>query len=147
MNTALISIKPKYVKRILDGTKTAELRTRSVNLIEGTKLWIYSTTPEASISAHVVVQSVITDTPDEIWDRYNARIAISEDEFWSYSEGRAVMTVILFDSPKYLINPIDLNTLRSKLGSFMPPQFFSYLRAESEIHNLLSQQLALAKPD
>ena len=49
MSDAIISIKPRHVDNILSGNKTVELRTRSINLPSGSRLWVYTTLPVGKV--------------------------------------------------------------------------------------------------
>jgi len=137
MNDALISLKPQYAEKILQGCKTAELRTRAVNLVAGSRLWIYSTIPRARIEVVTVVVSTHSGTPEEIWKKYSKQICINKNEFDAYVQGYEKVYVILMSCPKRLSPAPDLNYLRSIIGGFHPPQFIKKLSGENPLSKYL----------
>jgi predicted transcriptional regulator len=137
MNNVLISLKPQYVKKVLHGRKTAELRTRPMNLLTGSKLWIYSTLPRAKIEVVAEVVSTHSGTPLEIWNKYSKQICISRDEFESYVNNRKIVYVILIAYPKKVSPAPDLNCLRSISAGFHPPQFLKKLSEKSPLGEYL----------
>src|SRR5690554_6445974 len=67
MKTIILSIKPQYFEKILDGTKKYEYRTRiPKNNIY--KIIIYSSYPVKKIIAEVGVLKVLKLTPEELWE-------------------------------------------------------------------------------
>lgn len=135
---ALISVKPKYADKILSGEKTAELRTRRMKIAANSRIWIYSTAPEASIVGYVKVERVVRNLKQEIWKNYSTRIAIDHNDFKEYLASTESATVILIRDVEILVEPITLLSLRSTLKSFSPPQFFYYLEQKPLLHKLLN---------
>lgn len=141
MNDILISIRPNFVEKILDGKKTVELRTRRAKLMPGTRMWIYSTLPQGEVCAFAHVEFVYTDSPDSIWDQYSEEIGITEDEFWNYVGSRDSVSIIKMASVDPVESGVTLQYIQKKLGSFSPPQFFMRLKNDSPIHSLLHQAI------
>ncbi len=124
MNDALFSIKPKHVENILSGSKTVELRSRTVNLEPGTTIWIYSTLPNGCVSAYATVDKVHLASPSIIWKEYSEEIAITKKEFDDYVLGKETVSAICLTNI-YQIEPvISLEDLRDNTENFHPPQFF-----------------------
>ena len=63
----LISVHAKYVDRFLAGTKKIELRRRRMNIRPGTRVWIYSTAPDARVCLCAVIEEVVISTPTSLW--------------------------------------------------------------------------------
>lgn len=139
MSEIIISIRPIFVEKILNGKKTAELRTRRTNLQPGTRMWIYSTLPQGEICAVANVDHVHTDSPGAIWERYHKEIGISEVEFWDYVGNRDTASVIKLSSVNPVESGVTLTYIKNKIGSFSPPQFFARIKHNSPIHSLLNQ--------
>ncbi|MEW8646721.1 MAG: ASCH domain-containing protein [Candidatus Thiodiazotropha endolucinida] len=139
MNDILISIRPNFVEKILDGKKTVELRTRRANLQPGTRMWIYSTLPQGEICAMAHVEFVHTDSPDSIWEQFRDEIGITEHEFWDYVGNRDSVSAIKLASVDPVESGVTLQYIQKKLGAFSPPQFFKRLKNDSPIHSLLCQ--------
>lgn len=131
MNDALISLKPRHLSNLIDGTKTVELRSRIVNFVSGTRVWIYSTLPEGRISAYAIVEKVEIAKPSIIWRMYGKEIAITRSEFDEYTDGKQLVSAIQFNSI-YIIEPgITLDYIRKKSKSFQPPQFIKWLKNDN----------------
>lgn len=120
-----ISIKPKYVERILDGMKRIEFRCKAVRLPKGTRLWIYSTHPASEIGASAVVESIEAGTPEEIWVKHQHAGGITKKEFDEYFNGREIAYAIELKEVKKINSPISLQEIRKFSNRFHPPQFFS----------------------
>lgn len=139
MQEALISIKPKYVHRFLTGEKTVEIRRRRVNLATGTRLWIYSTKPEASISSVGMVKSVDVSTRDDIWNKYSSHMGITYEEFCAYVSGADEISAISIENLKRVFPAPTLDGLRKKMGKFYPPQFFVRIDKKNELWDALKK--------
>src|SRR6476620_2030419 len=84
----LVSIRPQYVAKILDGQKTVELRRRfpeSVNV--GTRAYIYSTSPVRAVVGCADINEVQRLTVSAIWKEYADAACISRREFCDYFSG------------------------------------------------------------
>ncbi len=138
MSSALISIKPKHVKNILNGTKTVELRTRSMNLAVGTLLWIYTTLPKGEIEAVAIVDFIDTKSPSSIWEKYKKQICITKLEFDNYTSDRKEVTVIGLSEVEESGKKLCLQTLRTYDKNFTPPQFFIHLTPDKKIYSAFS---------
>lgn len=127
MLDALISIKPIYVQQILSGIKTVEIRRRPIRIPSGTRLWIYSTKPDACIIAVSLVHKVEADSPANLWPRIEGMVGISEERFMAYTAGLANITALFLGCLEKLDPALDLAKIRGALPRFHPPQFFSWL--------------------
>jgi predicted transcriptional regulator len=136
MTDALISIRPTYVREIVSGSKAVEIRRRRLNIPVGTRLWIYSTRPEACVSVVARVQATETGSPLEMWPRIVAIAGISEGEFARYCSGIAVVTVIFLEAVEELETALDLTAIRIVSPNFHPPQFYSRLSNASNLVEL-----------
>lgn len=121
---ALMSIRPEFADRIMDGTKRVEFRKRPL-APDVSHVIIYSTAPvSAVVGAFAVDGQDITD-PEELWAQFGEVAGISRERFAEYFEGCSVGTgirvkdVVLRDRPGRL----------EELGIPRPPQSFQYLPA------------------
>ena len=82
----ILSIKPEYAEKILNGFKRFEFRKkmprRQIN-----RVFIYSSYPEKMIVGKFRIRSVIKGTPEEIWQKCGENGGIEEDKFFSYFGG------------------------------------------------------------
>jgi predicted transcriptional regulator len=140
----IISIHPKYVDKIDSGEKLYEVRTRKLNIEEGTRVWIYRTLPDAQFSSTAIVQSIILINPKKAWKDYSDHLCIDKNDFHNYVGNRSEICLLKLTDVVTLKKPIRLNELRKKLSSFFPPQFFKRLNTAEEIHKILIEELPLS---
>lgn len=126
----VLSIRPQYSDKIIEGLKTVELRRRfPVSEPRGRIAYIYSTTPVRAIIGMAEIKDVLTLPIDEIWHRYKDVAFIEKEAFYRYFDGVQCGFVLLFEKAKPLATPISLETLRAKFG-FEPPQSFQYAKPD-----------------
>ena len=90
MHDILISIRPEYVSKILDGTKRYEYRkVRCRQPV--VRMFIYSTSSVMKVVAEAEIKEILTDDPGSIWERTSDYAGISRGFFDSYYEGRPKM--------------------------------------------------------
>ena len=135
MNDAIISIKPRHVENILSGIKTVELRTRSINLPVGSRLWVYTTLPVGKIKFYVEIDFIDVLSPRAIWKKYGKNICIQKNEFDDYTKDRNLVSAIGLKNVKLLKNDICLETMRAYEENFQPPQFFSRLHPQRALYS------------
>ena len=83
MSTILLSIKPEYAKKIIDGTKKYEFRKRLAKH-PVTKIIIYSTFPEKKVLGEVEVTGVLTESKMLLWETTKAFSGLSLDQYQDY---------------------------------------------------------------
>ena len=127
MNEALISIKPRYVRRMLNGEKSVEIRNRTVNLTPESRLWIYSTLPQGCIEAVAEVGRVEVGTPLSIWRKYADSLCISETTYRLYVNGSSNVSAIKIKKVSQLPSALSLSMLKLWIPGFHPPQFLKYM--------------------
>jgi predicted transcriptional regulator len=94
MCDALISIRPIHVRQIISGCKAVEIRRRRLNVPVGTRLWIYSTRPDACVSVVARVRTIEVGSPGELWLRIQSMAGVSEEAFAEYCSGLDVVTAV-----------------------------------------------------
>ena len=141
MKQAIISLKPQYVELILSGKKTVELRNRIVRMEPGTVIWIYATRPVGGIVALAELDSVVHDTPAEIWVRYGREICIDRAHFDSYINNREYVSALILSSVRKLKQSVTLDWIRRSTGNFQPPQFYSRLSLDGRLSSTLNNAL------
>src|SRR5690554_3762149 len=120
----LLSIKPEFVEQIMKGTKKYEYRKRIFKQ-DVDSVVIYSTMPVGRIVGEFKIESILKQSPDEIWRQTYKYSGISEHYFREYfvnhDEGYAIKIkeLLSYDEP---LNPHDL------FSDFVAPQSFMYLR-------------------
>lgn len=123
----LISVEPRYVLKMLNGLKTAEVRRRQLRIQPGTRVWIYSKLPRGHVELVATADEVVAASPRRLWELYETRIAISPMEFKAYLRGVDTGCAILFRDIRPLRPALKLDALRRISRDFHPPQFFKRL--------------------
>ena len=137
----IFSLKPEFADLILSGKKTVELRNRTINLTQGTTVWIYATKPTARIVAVAQVVEVVNDHPKLIWQRFQMGICVAQRMFREYTRNKEKASALVLDAVKEVESSITLEFLRERVGSFHPPQFYARITRGSALWNVLMQSV------
>lgn len=125
MKALLLSIKPEYVERILNGTKKYEYRKRLAKKETGV-IYIYSTAPKMKVVASVEVLDRVSASPTALWEQTKKYSGISRAEYREYFRGCKTAhayklgTVQIFNAAKDLAD----------FGINVAPQSFAYIDVE-----------------
>lgn len=125
MSKVLLSIKPEYVNKILNGTKKYEYR-RLLAKKNVSSLIIYSTWPVMKIVGEVEVVGTIEMAPSSLWEKTKKEAGISRKKYREYFNGRkkayayVLGIVTQYESDKKLLD----------IGVQQAPQSFLYLTQE-----------------
>ena len=122
----VLSVHPKYSDRILDGSKTIELRRRfPVSASNGTTAYIYSTSPIRAMVGRAKIDTVVKLPLKQLWKSYGEMAQITRRDFDSYFSGTSEGFALKIANAKPFAQPLDLTELRKRFG-FKPPQSFLY---------------------
>ena len=125
MKALLLSIKPEYVEKILQGEKKFEYRKRLAKE-DVSYIYVYSTAPSMKVVASVHIEGHLSDSPTALWEKTKAAAGISRAKFRDYFRGCKTAyayklgKVEGFESPKNL----------SDFGVAVAPQSFVYIKIE-----------------
>lgn len=120
---ALISIRPEYVRHILDGTKKVEFR-KKVFSETVKKVVVYSSSPQKRIVGYFCVTKISVNTPLEIWNLYNSIGGIEKEKYDDYYKGHKLAYAIEINNFISFSKPLNPQKFDS---SFRPPQSFCYV--------------------
>lgn len=115
---ALISIKPKYVEKIISGEKTIELR-KTIFKKPVEKIWVYTTVPIKKIQGYFIIDKIIEDTPLNIWKDNEAVLGIDIKSYFDYFDGKEKAYGIKIK--KWVAEEREM--------IFNPPQSFMYINS------------------
>lgn len=121
--SVLLSIKPKYVKEIEQGSKQYEFRKSIFKQITN-EIWVYASAPIKQIVGKIWVDEIIEDSPQNLWSNCYMNAGIEKNDFFKYFEGKdkgfaiKIRKYEIFDKP---INPYKEN------ADFTAPQSYAYL--------------------
>ena len=107
MRKILISINPEYVDLILRKIKRFEYR-KSVAQKDIKSIIVYCTYPTKKVVAEVEIKSILSDTPERLWERTNAAGGVGKIFYDAYFAGREIAyayelgEVLKYTQPKEL---------------------------------------------
>ena len=130
LDAVLISIRTRFVRSILAGTKTIELRKTIPRSPIGKLLVIYSSGEDRAITAYAWVSGVTSGTPEAIWERHGLQLGLSHAEFTTYFEGATVAYALHLEDVTPSKRHLTLHELRSD-HALEPPQSWRYLPREA----------------
>ena len=123
----ILSIRPVHAEKILDGSKTVELRRRFTGGVRpGTIALIYSTSPRSALTGSARIKEVQRLAVPELWERHCSAACLQKREFEDYFSGLASGYAIVLTSAQPLIRPVGLPELRQRFG-FEAPQSYQYV--------------------
>src|SRR5574344_1813355 len=138
-NTALISIHPEHVSKILNGLKTFEFRKRISSRVS--RIAIYATNPVQKIVAIADVEEIIQAPPQVLWRKTRGGAGISHNFFQSYFCNSDVANAIKIGNVQQFATPISL-----KRNDFLltPPQSYLFLD-DNQVDTLDREEKATVK--
>ena len=120
----LLSIKPEYAEKILDGKKLFEFR-KSIPRVPGvTTAVIYATMPVGKVVGEFDIDEFLTDSPADLWDATSEYSGITKQFFNAYFQGRKTAHAIKVGVTRRYKKPLELKTI---LGDRAAPQSFCYI--------------------
>ncbi|GAA5207555.1 ASCH domain-containing protein [Microbacterium kyungheense] len=129
----LLSVRPRFARALLDGTKTAEIRRRFPNVPEGMTVIIYASSPEKAVLGTMRARRLIRSNTEKIWRDYSDVIGIENSELTEYLEGASECSVLELDAPERWSRSVGLAELRHLLH-VEPAQSFRYLSEKQLAH-------------
>lgn len=119
----LLSIKPQFVEEIISGRKKFEYRKRIFKKNVDTVV-IYSTMPVGKIIGEFLIDKIIDESIEELWNQTSEFSGISEGFFREYFNERQTgyaIKIKKFVKYKKPISPKDV------LKNFVAPQSYMYV--------------------
>lgn len=136
----VLSIRPEYCGKIVNGEKTIELRRRfPADVSTGTLALIYETSPTRALTGIAEIADVLTGPPNLIWKEFADQACIGRKDFDAYFEGTKEGVAIKLRGARRLTRALELKELRERF-SFAPPQSFLY--ASPQLREALSHEYA-----
>ena len=120
---AVMSIRPEFADRILDGSKRVEFRKRRL-APDITTVLIYATMPVGRVIGAFEVGGYDIGAPTAVWERHKKHAGISRAGYRRYFSGDTTAVGILVKDARRLANPLALTELDEALRV---PQSFVYL--------------------
>ncbi|MDB5158367.1 MAG: Ljo [Mucilaginibacter sp.] len=139
VNGLMMSIQPNYLSRILSGDKVVEIRKKFNRKWEQRRITLYSTAPYKAILGYAVIQKVISNTPEKIWEQYGSELGCSQSEYKNYTGNIDKVFAIKLSNITPYQNPIYLTQLSNFLNTnLIPPQSYLSLKENANWQNAIA---------
>jgi predicted transcriptional regulator len=123
----LVSIRPIYASKILEGQKTVELRRKFPEVgATGAMVLIYSSSPISAVVGFARIRHVLKLPVANIWKEHGVAACVSKDEFDAYFSGLKQGFAIFLEGVKSLRKQLKASDLEEQFG-IVPPQSYRYL--------------------
>jgi len=123
----LLSVKPKYLDKILSGEKIVEIRRIRPRVGKEATIVFYATSPKKQLIAFARIKSIKLSPPQDLWSLVGEESALTRSEFLEYLSGCPLGVAISFNDVVELDPPIPLSHLRILWPDFSPPQGHIFL--------------------
>jgi len=128
----VVSVRPIYAAKIIDGSKTVELRRRFPDSVAaGSLALIYSSSPVQAIIGYARIKEVRRLPVRQIWQHFREAACIEKVDFEQYFAGLKQGYAILLEKPRRARKQVKATDLQQEFG-FTPPQSFRYVGEEYE---------------
>lgn len=124
----LLSIKPHFVQKILDGEKKVELRKARPRLNPGDYILVYESAPAKVLRGWFEIQNIVCAKPSLLWKEVKQDSGLTKREFDLYYQNSNFGVGIFIKDKRTTALP--LHEVRQKWSNFRPPQSFHYLKDE-----------------
>lgn len=122
----IISIKPEYATKIIDGEKKIELRRKfPLQETEGGIALIYASSPIQKIIGYAIIKEVKKLTINDLWKKFGKQACVTKNFFMEYFDGLDEGFALILDSPVKLEAPLGIRRMESEF-SVSAPQSFRY---------------------
>lgn len=88
MKAVLLSIKPEFAHKIFEGSKKFEFRKQVFKDTSVKKVIVYSSSPEQKVIGDFEIETILSDTPNNIWIQTKLYSGISQEFYNEYFKGR-----------------------------------------------------------
>ncbi|MGY4689325.1 ASCH domain-containing protein [Salibacterium sp. K-3] len=126
----LLSIRPEYVEKIFNGDKQYEYRRNIFKNQDVDTIIVYSTKPEGKIVGELLIEKILIEDIESLWEQTKLFSGITYDFFKKYFHNKEkgyaikIKKVIKYDQP---LSPFE------KIDNFHAPQSFSYVHPSSQL--------------
>ncbi|WP_419167124.1 hypothetical protein [Candidatus Palauibacter sp.] len=144
--TLVLSVKPRFAAKLLEGDKTVELRRVLPRRIKaGDFLLIYATAPETRFVGFCRVAELLLDSPKALWPKVQRSAGVTRGEYLRYFGEASRAIGIQIERPIRLLDEVSLEDSRRYAPDFRPPQSFRYLSSlDEELREALSSAMQCA---
>jgi predicted transcriptional regulator len=124
----LMSIHPRYIKKILDGEKIYEVRKRFSEKWLNRRVTLYATSPSKALYGYANVKKIVSGTVDYIWNNFSEDLGCSRREFYDYADDNEKIYLIQLGDIQPYISPIYISQISRYFNqNLIPPQSYTSL--------------------
>lgn len=128
----LVSVQPRYAESLLFGCKKVEVRRSFSSRWLGSRITLYASAPVSSLVGEAVIDQLIEDAPDKIWNQFGSCLGCTKPEFDAYAAGADKVVALVLSDIRAYEKPLTLNAARELTGErLLPPQNYSKLTVDS----------------
>ncbi len=127
MTQVLLSIKPEYAEKILNGTKKYEFRRSVFKNPDIRTIVIYASSPIQKVVGEFEIDSILNLELETLWNKTKKFSGITKELFMEYFESKEKGYAIKIKSTKKYEDWVSLE----KKFNAKPPQSFLYLYEEN----------------
>lgn len=120
----LLSIKPEFANKILNGKKRFEFRKTVFKNPTVTTVVIYATKPVGKVIGEFSIETIISSCPDSLWEATSEFAGISQAFFNEYFKNHNRAYAIKVRHARRYERPLDLSEI---VPNNVAPQSFRYL--------------------
>lgn len=124
----LLSLRPDWADKILEGEKTVEVRRKFARKWKGERVALYSSRPVGALVGEATIQDVKAAAPEAIWESFGTRIGCSNKEFFAYANSCNELYALELESVMPYAERIPLAQAESLIEEELtPPQSYCEL--------------------
>lgn len=120
----LLSVKPEFAEKILNGSKQFEFRRVIFKKSNVGKIIIYASSPIQKVIGEFEVDEILSYTKDVLWEHTQHGAGIGKRYFDEYFGNKTVAHAIKVKKPRRYREPKELSV---HYGVSRPPQSFLYV--------------------
>ncbi|HFZ6659664.1 MULTISPECIES: ASCH domain-containing protein [Streptococcus] len=122
---ALLSIKPQFVREIIEGGKKYEYRKKIFRRTDITNIVVYATKPYGRVVGEIEIGEILEEQIEKLWEETHRFSGISEDYFYEYFKDKDSGFAIQIKNFIEYENHLELSEYNSKIK--VAPQSFCYI--------------------
>lgn len=120
----LLSIKPEYAEKILDGEKLFEFRKTIPKSPDIKIVIIYATLPVGKVIGEFEIDEFLSESPKKLWRLTQEYAGITKSFFNAYFDGRDMAHAIKVKKVRRYDKPLHLKDV---VSNGVAPQSFRYI--------------------
>lgn len=127
----VMSIRPEFASKVLQGVKRVEVRRRFSYRWSGARVTLYATSPVRALVGDVKIARVVKGSPESLWREYGGATGCTKAEFDEYSHGAEELMLLFLENPRPYLSPMPLPRLAQILDEKVRPPV-SYCSVDPE---------------